>query len=509
MTTAVHTNAIADETQKLSPFVPLPPDDLDKQHELGQFLTPNPVANFMSSLFEIHRSEVHLLDAGAGAGALSAALIKRLCHEQRKPKRICVTAYEVDPEQIGPLQAGLDRCERECERAGILFSATVLNEDFIAAAVPMVRRDFFVSQSSSFNVAIINPPYRKIRSDSSTRLLLRSAGIEASNLYAGFVALITRLLDKGGELVAITPRSFCNGPYFKPFREDFLEAMSLRRLHVFESRSAAFSGDAVLQENIIFHAVKGTAKPKRVVISTSSGEHGSAVTERVVDFSEIVSPDDAEQFIHLPTDNQDTQARRAMERLSTSLSVLGVSVSTGRVVDFRAKEFLRQQPGRDTAPLIYPCHFNGGFVHWPKEKARKPNAIVSNEQTRELLVPAGVYVLVKRFTAKEERRRIVACIYDSHLIEAPLVGFENHLNYFHIAGRGLPMVLAKGLAAFLNSTLVDVYFRQFNGHTQVNATDLRSLNYPTRAELERLGTRISDWGISQEQLDNIVEKELF
>jgi adenine-specific DNA-methyltransferase len=198
-----------------------------------------------------------------------------------------------------------------------------------------------------------------------------------------------------------------------------------------------------------------------------------------------------------------------MGRLSTSLSALGVSVSTGRVVDFRAKEFLRQQPGRDTAPLIYPCHFNGGFVHWPREKARKPNAIVSNEHTHNLLVPAGIYVLVKRFTAKEERKRVVACIYDSHQIEAPLVGFENHLNYFHIGGSGLPMALAKGLALFLNSTFVDLYFRQFNGHTQVNATDLRSFNYPSRAKLERLGESINDLEMPQEQLDGIVERESF
>jgi adenine-specific DNA-methyltransferase len=285
--------------------------------------------------------------------------------------------------------------------------------------------------------------------------------------------------------------------------------MSLRRLHVFKSRSAAFSRDAVLQENIIFHAVKGTTKPKHVIVSTSSGEPASTVTERAVDFHKIVSPDDAEHFIHMPTDDQHVQARQAMDRFSTSMSALGVSVSTGRVVDFRAKEFLRQQPGRDTAPLIYPCHFNGGFVHWPREKARKPNAIVSNEHTHELLVPAGIYLLVKRFTAKEERRRVVACIFDSHQIAGPLVGFENHLNYFHIGGRGLPMALAKGLAVFLNSTFVDLYFRQFNGHTQVNATDLRSFNYPSRTELERMGKTITDLEMSQEQLDGIVERELF
>jgi adenine-specific DNA-methyltransferase len=256
-TAAIHTKVNAGEAPTHSPFAAASSDDLDKQRELGQFLTPDPMAEFMASLFEIHRNEVHLLDAGAGAGALSAALVGRLCREPRKPRRISITAYEIDATQIEPLQARLNGCRRECEGASISFSATVLNEDFIAAAVPMARDDLFASESPRFNAAIINPPYRKIRSDSSTRLLLRSAGIETGNLYSGFVALVTRLLEKDGELVAITPRSFCNGPYFKPFREDFLEAMSLRRLHVFGSRSAAFSGDAVLQENIIFHAVKG------------------------------------------------------------------------------------------------------------------------------------------------------------------------------------------------------------------------------------------------------------
>jgi adenine-specific DNA-methyltransferase len=480
-----------------------------KQRELGQFLTPNPVADFMASLFESRWQYWNLLDAGAGCGSLSAALVKRLCASRYKPQSISITACELDDALIKPLQATLHDCQRECEQAGVRFSFTVLNEDFIAAATPSVRGDLFAPPGPQFNAAIVNPPYRKIRSNSSTRLLLRSAGIETTNLYTGFLALITKLLGKCGELVAITPRSFCNGPYFKPFRTDFLETMSLRRLHVFESRSAAFSRDGVLQENIILRAVRDSAKPESVIISSSSGAPSGVITERAVAYRDVVSPGDPEQFIHLAEDEAHDSARAIMSRLSATLANLGVSVSTGRVVDFRAKEFLRRQPGHDTAPLIYPCHFNGGFVHWPKETGRKPNAIVSNGQTRGLLVPAGVYVLVKRFTAKEERKRIVACIYDSQQIHAPRVGFENHLNYFHIDGHGLPMSLAKGLAAFLNSTVVDIYFRQFNGHTQVNAADLRSLNYPAKAELKSLGRRITDPILPQGELDALVEDELF
>jgi adenine-specific DNA-methyltransferase len=480
----------------------------DKKEELGQFLTPAPVAEFMASLFQSRWRSVNLLDAGAGGGALTVALVRRLCRENRKPRSVSVTAYEIDPAMVELLRGNLSTCQRECERVGIEFSATARNADFIGAIAPTLRGDLFAPQAERFNAAIVNPPYRKIRSDSPTRQLLRSAGIETSNLYAGFLALIVRLLGDGGEMVAITPRSFCNGPYFRPFRNDFLAQMSLCRLHVFDSRSAAFRGDDVLQENIIVHAMKSAKVPEQVLISSSSGEPGAKVKERAVAFSEVVSPSDPEQFIHLVADDGQAKARDTMTSLSTKLAQLGLSVSTGRVVDFRAEEYLRQQPARDTAPLIYPCHFDGGFVRWPKSSGRKPNAIVADAHTRELLVPAEVYVLVKRFTSKEERRRVVACIFDPARVPASAVGFENHLNYFHVRGHGLAMDLAKGLAAFLNSTLVDTYFRQFNGHTQVNATDLRNLRYPTRVQLVHLGRSVEDPAANQRELDTLLEKEL-
>jgi hypothetical protein len=70
---------------------------------------------------------------------------------------------------------------------------------------------------------------------------------------------------------------------------------------------------------------------------------------------------------------------------------------------------------------------------------------------------------------------------------AKALGFENHLNLFHEEKHGLPPELASGLALFLNSTAVDENFRRFNGHTQVNATDLKLIKYPSRANLTLLG----------------------
>ncbi|MFA6174425.1 MAG: class I SAM-dependent methyltransferase [Kiritimatiellales bacterium] len=481
----------------------------ERQEKLGQFLTAEPLAGFMASMFGSLPETVRLLDAGAGAGALTLAFVSRCCEKGNNVRAIEATLYELDPEILNALVATMRECERRCFEAGIRFMFTIYSGDFIQEMSARLSGGLFESALPAFDAAIVNPPYRKISSDSAERRALRSVGIETSNLYTGFIALIQRLLIPGGQLVGITPRSFCNGPYFRPFREDFLNRLELRRLHVFESRQAAFRSDNVLQENIIFHAVKGRHQPREMIVSSSSGERGDEITETIFPFAEIVHSHDAERFIHIPSAASHAAAKEAMDGLSTSLASLDITVSTGRVVDFRLKDALRKESERGTVPLLYPCHFNGGTVHWPKNEARKPNAILDNDKTRPWLVPSGVYLLTKRFTSKEERRRLVACMFDPDQVKTERVGFENHLNYFHADGHGLERTLAIGLYAFLNSTVADQYFRRFSGHTQVNATDLRTLSYPDRDILRAIGREMTNLDLSQEKIDQLVNEHLY
>ena len=123
-------------------------------------------------------------------------------------------------------------------------------------------------------------------------------------------------------------------------------------------------------------------------------------------------------------------------------------------------------------------------------------------------IRSGIYLLTKRFTSKEERRRLVACIFDPDQVEAEWIGFENHLNYFHASGHGLERTLAIGLYVFLNSTVVDQYFRRFSGHTQVNATDLRTLAYPSRDTLQSMGRAVKTLDLAQNEIDQLVTKHL-
>lgn len=103
---------------------------------------------------------------------------------------------------------------------------------------------------------------------------------------------------------------------------------------------------------------------------------------------------------------------------------------------------------------------------------------------------------MRRFTSKEERRRLVAYVIDPAAFNTTAIGFENHLNVFHEGKKPLGEDIARGLAVYLNTTMVDQYFRRFNGHTQVNATDLRSLPYPSREILVALGV----WARSTDNL---------
>tara|TARA_R110002124_G_scaffold285272_1_gene463567 strand:+ start:340 stop:1665 length:1326 start_codon:yes stop_codon:yes gene_type:complete len=439
-------------------------------------MTPTRIASFMAGMVGSLPERVRLLDAGAGMGALTAAFVAEALARETPPKMIDATCYEIDEQLALILDDTLAACAEQCAAAGVEFTSLVIRGDYILqSSEPLIR------QQRTYDCAILNPPYGKINQTSEWRLGLRSLGIETVNLYTAFVAVALQQMEDGGEIVAITPRSFCNGSYYEPFRRLLLDGSAIANLHVFESRRSSFKDDDVLQENMIFRLRKGTTQ-EEVMLSTDESE------ARAVSFSDIVRPSDNHAFIRLPVSGN--ELADSVQALPCVLADLGVKVSTGRVVDFRTRDNLRKEPSGDTVPLIYPQHFHEGGIRWPLPDFRKHNALADNEDTVKLIIPAGIYVLTKRFTAKEEKRRLVASIYDGGR-----AGFENHLNYFHENGEGLPLDLAKGLAAFLNSEGVDQYFRIFSGHTQVNATDLRNLHYPSREQLEALGrgeTSIAD-----------------
>ena len=456
--------------------------------EFGQFMTPSRVARFMASLFPPSALKTcHLLDAGAGVGALSCAFLDRWVTGGFGFESVEVTAYEIDEKLRGHLAQHLAGYSRVTPR--------IIAGDYIELSTTEGLQD------QGYTHAILNPPYKKINSRSAHRLALRTVGIETVNLYSAFVALAVGQAAPGGQIVAIIPRSFCNGPYYRPFRDFILERAAIRHMHLFESRNKAFRDDEVLQENIIIHLERGSQQGP-ITVTTSTDDSFSDLTTHEHPFDRIVFPDDPERFIHVPT----TTEKSAIELLPFvrySLADIGVKVSTGPVVDFRLKTHLRDMPEPGTVPLIYPGHLSMTGAVWPVASLKKPNAIMRNDETEKWLYPNGFYCVVRRFSSKEEKRRVVASLVDPAAFgDHAVLGFENHMNLFHENKHGLPEALARGLAVFLNTTAVDEYFRRFNGHTQVNATDLRLMKYPSRDTLILLGEWAMKQGtLTQDQID--------
>lgn len=440
---------------------------LDKKHRstFGQFFTPSAVADFMGGLLEFPAGqEIALLDPGAGIGSLTEAAVHRA-----GDRPMHATCYELEPTFQNDLRETL---------AGLPHvTATIHARDFIEHAVLLVTGN----RSPGYTHAILNPPYKKINAGSPHRMLMRKLGLETTNLYACFLACTVALCAPGAQVVAIIPRSFMNGLYFKPFRYWLLDRVALTHIHVFDRRDAAFKDDEVLQENVILRMVVG-ARQGSVEVSASADQSFVDVRKRPCDFSEIVTPGDDERFIHVPTLGSPSSAGLP----GFALRELGLDVCTGPVVDFRLRDHINLDAEPGAVPLLYASHFAGGRFEWPKQ-GRKPNSIFRNADTEKWLMPKGCYVILRRFSSKEEKRRVVAYLLDADSLPGDAVGFENHLNVIHEDRHGLPPDVARGLVAYLNSQEVDDYFRVFSGHTQVNATDLRRLKYPSRAELKKLG----------------------
>ena len=478
--------------------------DVAKTHRknLGQFFTPIEVAQQMLQPLDSLPEKVRVLDPGAGAGILSAAVFTRIVSSRPiHVREIEFVAYEVDANVLPFLRKTLEMCASLSARMGINFKYTIHMVDFIGAATSCLYT------AEKFDLAILNPPYGKIKSGSRQWHLLKNHGIPRSNLYAAFMTLAAIQLKGGGRLVSITPRSFCNGPYFLPFRRAFLSQMSLSHVHLYTSRNKAFGDDGVLQENIILCAKKSQERDN-VSITSSDSPLDKDISTQILKHDELVNASDQNLVVHLVRNSNEREVSRLVNAFKCSLRDLDINVSTGRVVDFRARHLLRRPNAAGSVPLLLPSNLVNGYIQWPIARSKKLSAIDFEGSKDKLLVPTDNYVLVKRFSSKEQKRRLTAAILEPKYLESGFVGIENHLNYFHRNGAGLAPDLARGLAVYLNSSVVDQYFRLFSGHTQVNATDLENLKYPDLSRLERMGERVGNVFPRQTQLDQIMLEEL-
>jgi len=472
--------------------------DLDERKRRGQFFTSKRISIFMAEMFDIRKVSFRVLDPGAGIGILSAAFCECLLNLE-KPHDIFIDAYETDIKLIPYLNKVLRKCKLTLAARGHTLIYSIINKDFILENPNYLNKKTLfgtTDQPVYYDYIISNPPYYKLNKNSPQSQIVNDLVSGQPNIYSFFMALSFEMLKDDGQMVFITPRSFCSGLYFKRFRKWLIDHANINNIHIFESRSSVFKKEDVLQENIIIRLTpkKERLKHPSAIITKSKDSSFHDFTELKIDYKDIFHRENGDVFIKVPSSQMDINIQHVVSSWKHTLKSFGLKVSTGPVVSFRATKYLLAELKNDksTSPLLWMHNIQGMAVVWPVYKNKKAPAIIVSEESKALLLPTRNYVLVKRFSSKEQKKRMHAGVLLKSKLKFEQIGIENHLNYIYKFKGSLSVEEVYGIAGLLNTSIIDVFFRMLNGSTQVNAVDIENLPLPSFEKIQEIGKAILD-----------------
>ena len=479
----------------------------DHKKKYGQYLTPVVVADFMGGFLSSRKKEsLSILDPGIGIGILACAACENAVRINPGLKKITITGYEVDSKILPSTNESMDYLTRWLGERNVRCDYKIITDDFILRNADILDGDGLLfsdgNDSGIFDVIISNPPYFKIGKDDPRAQAASRIVHGQPNVYSLFMALSAYLLEDDGDLIYITPRSYTSGYYFRAFRQIFFDRIIPQRFHLFGSRKEAFARDEILQENLIIHGRKRTRTNIKLITKTTIShsnnsqdlakpEKKKALLKDVIDLSSV------NRYVFLPLSDEEEEILSFVNGWTCNLHSLGMEISTGKVVPFRAREVLHLATDtlNEYAPMIWMNHIKDSDVTWPLPDWRKEQYISVNDVSASLLIPNGNYILMRRFSPKEDLKRINTAPFLHEYAEYQYLGLENHVNYIHRPHGELSAEEVAGLSAILNSRYLDVYFRTLNGNTEVSATEMREIPLPDYSTISSIGAEILKKGI--------------
>lgn len=469
-----------------------------KSKDLGQYHTREEIANFMASMIRPIKDNgvINILDAGAGTGVLTVAAVSQLIASGHKS--IHAVLYELDKDILPILHKHMEELSSSIKHKKAEFTYQINAKNFVTT-----RPD---KKENIFHIAIINPPYFKYSSkDSIYANATSDLFVGNPNIYASFMAVATACLKSKGQLIAIVPRSFTNGLYFKGFRNFLNKVSTLQQIHVFKTRNKLFNQQSVLQENIICHYIKDKISYPVKISSSMSYQDLNSAEFQYYSSDFIVDNSTELQLIRIPETTEDARILEIAENFSNSFTECGLTISTGPVVEHRTKEYIsNKQKNYNAIPLLRMHNIKPLKIEWDGiyKKDAHFKLITGYEKHISRNQP---YVILKRFSSKDEKRRLVAGVNKPSTFSKEYIALENHLNYIHSTTRKFTLNEAYGIAVLLNSTFMDKYFRCVSGNTQVNATEIRTLKLPGIQTIKDLGKKAQKWKqVNQHKIDNLI-----
>ncbi len=327
----------------------------------GQFFTPDSVAKFMAELSSTSKESVSILDPGAGVGILSAALIEKLTAE-RKVKKINLVCYETDKQILPYLRLLLEETKKNLPKR-VSFNYKIVEKDFVASNASKLTMDsnnHVRTDEVLFDIIISNPPYFKLNKSDLEMAQFKDIVSGQPNIYFFFMAIAAKLLNHGGEMIFITPRSFCSGLYYSKFRKWLIERVNFENIHLFDSRKELFSKESVLQENIITKFTKREVK-KIKISKTFNGDFSKRHTI-IVSKGDVIYKSNGYVFFRIPSNEEELKVIKELDKLPCNFYKLGIKISTGKVVAFRNREHLQKNITKDSVPLLWMHNIKNGKI---------------------------------------------------------------------------------------------------------------------------------------------------
>lgn len=465
----------------------------------GQFFTPLTISKYMSSMSKNKKKRLKILDCGAGTGILGVSLLEKLIKDDIV-EEIEIDFYENDKEVLDVLNKEINELEEILNNKKIKL--TIIEENFILYNKEIWNDSNF---NGIYDIIISNPPYKKLNKQSEESVALESIVYGQPNIYFLFMAMAIKLLNKDGEMIFITPRSFTSGAYFKKFRKYLIDNITISNIHIFDSRNELFKGEEVLQEAIITRCVKNS-NIKYVEITSSQDSNLDISNKIKIEYSKIVDNKSENRFILIPSTKEDINVLNLMRAWNKNLIDIGLKLKTGPVVDFRAKKFLTNEYIEgETVPLFWSDNFVENTIKYINN-TKNYRFILNTKDSNKLMVKNKDYLLVKRFTSKEEKRRIQIALYEHEKFsEYKEIGIENHVNYIVKQNGNFEKEELYGVFCLFNSSLIDRYYRILNGNTQVNATEANSIPLPEMNKIKELGKELlKSNDLSTEKCDYLI-----
>lgn len=477
---------VVENTSAFMASVPKP-----QRKKFGQFFTTAKTAVYMAELLciDLDKEELSLLDAGAGTGILSAALIDRIFQLGYKGK-VNLTCYETDSVVLPVLEQNLRLAK---DKYGISYS--IKTENYITSQY-FGTGTLIDEDSCKYDYIIGNPPYLKISKDAPEALSMPSVCHGAPNLYFLFWAMGIYNLKSEQELVYIIPRSWTSGAYFKKFREYLFTNSIITDIHLFKSRDKVFGGESVLQETIIVKVKKTRTEPETINITTSSDSGFNDLRKFEAPYHTVIPKN---HYVYLITDEKDANVIERINNLPQTLPDIKLKMQTGIIVDFRTREVLRDNMEEGAFPLLYAQHIKDGRVVWP---LGKEGEVIQTDHPAYLQENSD-FLLVKRFTSKEEKRRLQCGIFlKQKYSQFKYISTQNKVNFVKCDSP----CITYGLYVLLNSSLYDAYYRILNGSTQVNSTEINQIPIPSRNVIEKMGRQLMHHELTVVNCDKIVDR---